>query len=51
MNHSLGSGVTEGYIKMTPERLRGPAQQVADKLKALCGVAPPSGNVTALRAV
>ena len=50
VNHSLGSGVTEGYIKMDAERLRGPAQQVADKLKLLCGMAAPSGNVAALRA-
>ena len=50
INHSL-SGVTEGYIKMSVERLRGPAQQVADKLKLLCGMAAPSGNVAALRAV
>jgi hypothetical protein len=46
----LGASVTEGYIQMSVQRLRGPAQQVADQLKALCGMAPPSGNVTALRA-
>jgi hypothetical protein len=50
VNHALGRGVTETYIKITPERLRAPAQAVADKLKALCGIAPPSGNVQALRA-
>jgi hypothetical protein len=50
VNHSLGNGVTEGYIKMTLERLRGPAQLVTDRLKQLCGVQPPSGNVQPLRA-
>ena len=50
VNHSLGSGVTEGYIKMDAARLRGPAQQVADRLKLLCGMAAPSGNVAVLRA-
>ncbi len=39
VNHSLGSGVTEGYIHYTPERLRPPAQKVADRLKLLCGIA------------
>ena len=50
VNHSLGNGVTETYVKMTPERLRGPAQLVADRLKVLCGVQPPSGNIAVLRA-
>jgi integrase len=50
VNHSLGSGVTEGYVQMSAERLREPAQRVADKLKALCGIAAPAGeNVAALR--
>jgi integrase len=47
VNHSLGKGVTEGYVQMNVERLREPAQRVCDKLKALCGVTPPVG-VTAL---
>jgi len=38
VNHSLGNGVTEGYINMSVERLREPAQRVADKLKMLCGI-------------
>ena len=50
VNHALGTSVTEAYIQMSVQRLRGPAQQVADRLKLLCGMAPPSGNVTALRA-
>ena len=48
VNHSLGTGVTESYINMTPERLREPAQKVCDKLCALCGVDVPTGNVLAL---
>jgi hypothetical protein len=39
-NHSLGkSDVTSGYIQMTVERLRRPAQQVGDRLMELCGIA------------
>jgi integrase len=38
VNHSLGNDVTEGYVKMSVERLREPAQRVADKLKVLCGI-------------
>ena len=40
VNHSLGKDVTEGYVQMNPERLREPAQRVADRLKTLCGIAP-----------
>jgi integrase len=51
VNHSLGNDVTSGYIMMTPERLREPAQKVCDQLKKLCGVAPPAGeNVARLTA-
>jgi len=50
VNHSLGSGVTESYIKMSAERLREPVQKVCDKLKELCGISTPRGDkVTALR--
>ena len=50
VNHSLGKDVTEGYVQMTAERLREPAQRVADKLKALCGIARIEGeNVTKLK--
>jgi integrase len=38
VNHSLGDDVTAGYVQMTVERLRDPAQRVADKLKELCGI-------------
>ena len=44
VNHSLGGGVTEQYIQMTPERLREPAQRVCDKLKMLCGVTGVTGE-------
>ena len=49
VNHSLGGGVTESYIKMTPERLREPVQKVTDKMKELCGIAPSEGAVTLRR--
>jgi len=38
VNHSLGGDVTSGYIVMTPERLREPAQRVCERLKVLCGI-------------
>jgi integrase len=38
VNHSLGDDVTAGYVQMTVERLRGPAQRVADRLTELCGI-------------
>ena len=44
VNHSLGTGVTEGYIAMTPARLRAPAQKVCDKLQALCRITPVAGG-------
>lgn len=51
VNHSLGKDVTEGYVQMTVERLREPAQRVCDKLKDLCGVDPvEGGNVKKLSA-
>lgn len=50
INHSLGKNVTAGYVQMTTERLRAPAQKVADRLKALIGIAPVEGaNVTRLK--
>ena len=39
VNHSIGGkDVTENYARMTVERLRDPAQRVADRLKELCGI-------------
>jgi integrase len=50
VNHSLGKDVTSGYIQMNAERLREPAQRVADRLKALIGIAPiAGGNVERLK--
>jgi len=34
--HSMGSDVTRGYLQLTPERLRAPMQQIADRIKGLC---------------
>ncbi len=49
VNHSLGGDVTSGYVQMTVERLREPAQRVCDKLMELCGIAAPAtGNVEML---
>ena len=50
VNHSVGGDVTAGYVQMTPERLREPAQKVANKISALCGIATLVGdNVAKLR--
>jgi integrase len=43
VNHAIGGDVTAGYVQMTPERLREPAQRVCDRLKELCGIVPPDG--------
>ena len=49
VNHSLGNDVTAGYIQMTAERLREPAQKVTDKIKMLCGITGATGeNVVSL---
>ena len=42
-NHSLGSDVTSGYLQLTTERLREPAQRVCDRLVELCGIGAPEG--------
>ena len=51
VNHGLGmKDVTEGYVQMSTERLRVPAQRVCDKLKELCGITTPAGeNVAQLK--
>lgn len=49
VNHSLGRDVTSGYVVMSPERLREPAQKVCEKLKVLCGIVEPVGNVARLQ--
>ena len=38
VNHSLGNDVTSGYVQITTERLREPAQKVANRLSALCDI-------------
>jgi len=43
VNHALGRDVTSGYVMITTERLREPAQKVADKIKALCQIEEPQG--------
>jgi integrase len=35
MNHTAGGDVTANYVQMTVERLRGPAQRVADRIDEL----------------
>jgi integrase len=50
VNHSLGRDVTSGYVQMSVERLRDPAQRIADKLKSMCGVREVGGkNVARLK--
>jgi integrase len=41
VNHALGNDVTSGYVQMTAERLREPAQRVCDRMLQLCGIATP----------
>jgi integrase len=44
VNHSLGNDVTAGYVQMSAERLRAPAQRVCDRLKELCHVISAQGD-------
>jgi hypothetical protein len=39
VNHAIGGDVTARYVVMSLDRLREPAQRVADRLKELCGIA------------
>jgi integrase len=41
VNHSLGDDVTSRYVIPAVERLREPAQRVADRIKGLCGLEAP----------
>jgi len=43
VNHTLGSGITEGYVQMRVERLREPVQRVANRIKELCGIVDVTG--------
>jgi integrase len=50
VNHALPNDMTSGYVIMSVDRLREPAQKVCDRLKQLCEVTTPSGeNVANLR--
>jgi integrase len=50
VNHAVGSDVTAGYVQMSTERLRAPAQKVCDRLKELCQVDAVEGeNVARMR--
>lgn len=44
MNHSVGDDVTAGYVQLTTESLRKPAQAIANRLKGYCGIAAPRGR-------
>jgi integrase len=48
INHTTGADVTAGYVIMSAERLRAPAQAVCDRMKALCGVEAPAVGVVAV---
>ena len=49
LNHALGGDVTSGYIVMSTERLREPAQRVCDRLLEWIGLTGPAAdNVTRL---
>jgi integrase len=45
INHAVGGDVTAGYVQMSIEHLREPAQKVADRMKSLCSIAPMEGAV------
>jgi integrase len=50
LNHATGRDVTAGYVQISIDRLREPVQRVADKLTALCDVAPIGGrNIARLK--
>src|SRR5262249_13393237 len=44
MNHAMPRDVTSGYVHLTVERLREPAQRVGDRMKELCGIEPAAGT-------
>jgi integrase len=43
LNHAAPAGVTGGYVRVTLDRLREPAQRVADKIAELSDVTQPEG--------
>ena len=44
VNHSLGGDVTSGYVVMTVDRLREPAQRVCDRMVELCQIPKLEGT-------
>jgi integrase len=48
VNHSTGRDVTAGYVIMSTDQLREPAQRICDRLKVLCGVVGPAGKTVVL---
>jgi integrase len=48
-NHSTGNDVTAGYVQLSSERLREAAQRVADKMKELCEIKAPKGNIAKIK--
>ena len=50
VNHAMPRDVTSGYVMMTVEALRSPAQKVANRLRRLCGIEPARArNVVRLK--
>ncbi|MCU1340545.1 MAG: integrase family protein, partial [Bryobacterales bacterium] len=48
--HAAPRDVTSGYITIDVERLRDPAQRIADRMRQLCNIPKPEGeNIAALR--
>jgi integrase len=45
LNHALPADVSAGYVRLTIDQLREPAQRVADRISELCGVEAPEGVV------
>ena len=41
LNHKSGGDITRAYVKITPERLRGPVQQITDYFLMTAGVKKP----------
>lgn len=50
VNHAPGRDVTSSYVVLSQERLREPAQRIANKMRELCEIAKVKGkNVAAIR--